>query len=222
MASQMTPQSVITNIFWTFYPLFARPFSSVTVVFKDTQNSRSFRWYVGNSNRLGYRAYALSELIEITNHSVYHESEHPYYLDLNEHFYKRYSVKADEGDLLSQELSPPGRIPRVAWTRELNPVTRADLVKTKRIVVAYEICESDNQGDVTNWKPGNHMNRYEILEEITSGTAQVGTPGIISYCLKSMNGRKGQIGLISSNELALGGPEELKNALYSRRHWVYR
>jgi hypothetical protein len=90
IASQKTPQSVITNIFLTFYPLFAWPFSSVTVVFKDTQNSHSFRWSVGNSNQLGYRAYALSELIGIINHSVYHESEHPYYLDLDKHFCERY------------------------------------------------------------------------------------------------------------------------------------
>jgi hypothetical protein len=117
--------------------------------------------------------------------------------------------------LLSQVLSPPGRIPGGAWTRELTPAARADLIKTKRIVVAYEICESDNQGDVTNWKPGNYMSRYDIVEEMMSGTAQVGTPGIISYCLKSMDGLKGQIGLISSNKWALGGPEELESAPFA-------
>jgi hypothetical protein len=97
----------------------------------------------------------------------------------------------------------------------VTPAARADLVKTKRIVVAYEICESVNQGDVTNWKPGNYMSRYDIVEEMMSGTAQVGTPGIISYCLKSMDGLKGQIGLISSNKWALGGPEELESAPFA-------
>jgi hypothetical protein len=48
MASQAMLKSAITNIFLMFYPVFAQPFNSVTVVFKDTPDSRSFQYDVAN------------------------------------------------------------------------------------------------------------------------------------------------------------------------------
>jgi hypothetical protein len=90
-------------------------------------------------------------------------------------------------------------------------VERAGIVRTKQIAIGYEYRRSDHHNNVVEEDSGIHAGKVGALKEVTKRTAQEGAAqGTISYYLKSIDGRKGEVELINSNNWALAEPEELR------------
>jgi hypothetical protein len=138
---------------------------------------------------------------------VYHKSVYPNYCALEQEFHERNSVRSNNGCWLSPVLSPPWRI-QGPWPS--TSVERAGIVRTKQIAIGYEYRRSDHHNNVVEEDSGIHADKVGALKEVIKRTAQEGAQGTISYCLKSIDGRKGEVGLINSNNWALAEPEELR------------
>lgn len=204
MCSEMVLIKATSSIFLMFHPIFVQPFDIVSIVITDGPDTYSIRHNL-NLHRNGH--FHLQQPLDWLSATIKDAAYHD-----------RRDLEICRRDCYSVEPSPNGLLSELVTQRHLSnspPNTRTQLLKTKRITIAWDCRRSTHATGIPLYG-----HRYDTGHSYLGNS--FGVPNMLTsysgfYHLVSENKLVGETGIFSENGWRLAEPSELEALARSPR-----